>query len=348
VARVNFANGLLSAGRLGEARAEFERYLEMTPAPDPDVAVDMARLLLLEGRNEEALAEAQRWVPGPDRDFVLAAANYALRRRADGRAAEARLRRGEGPVEAVRLAELFAHRSDADQAFAWIDAAHGRLGPNAWFSPDWQWLYQLRFSPFFRPLHIDPRWPAALERTELRPFNPVSVSSGNSAKVAPAPVAVRTAAEIGEPRPLAGITAAHNRVRATVGVPPLRWNPRLAEVARRWANACVDDAAPRGMIDHSGGRDASFPGPIGENLFATTAEVVDPVAAVQDWASEAKAYDLARNACRGPMCGHYTQLVWQGTTDVGCGVGTCPRLRFHTTLVCNYWPVGNWVGERPY
>lgn len=151
-----------------------------------------------------------------------------------------------------------------------------------------------------------------------------------------------------EPQALAGITAAHNHLRQRVGVPPLRWNPQLAAIARRWANACVDEVAPRGMIDHSGGRDAGFGGPIGENLFATTAPVADPVTAVQDWASEAKDYDLARNTCRGPMCGHYTQMVWKGTTDVGCGVGQCPRLRFSTTLVCNYWPAGNWIGEKPY
>ena len=39
----------------------------------------------------------------------------------------------------------------------------------------------------------------------------------------------------GEPPELAGITGAHNRVRARAGVPPLQWDPALAEVARRWA-----------------------------------------------------------------------------------------------------------------
>jgi hypothetical protein len=152
-----------------------------------------------------------------------------------------------------------------------------------------------------------------------------------------------------EPSAVAGITAAHNRVRARVGVPPLRWNSQLAEVARRWANACVDRDAPRGMLDHSSGRSDLFPGPLGENLHATTAPVPDPVQAVEDWAAEAKDYDREGNACRGgAMCGHYTQVVWQSTREVGCAVGSCPRLRYRGTLVCNYWPAGNWVGERPY
>ena len=163
---------------------------------------------------------------------------------------------------------------------------------------------------------------------------------------APAPPARRTT---GEPAAVAGITAAHNRVRAGVGVPALRWSPQLAEVARRWAHACVDHDAPRGMIDHSAGRSELVAGPLGENLYATTAPVADPVAAVNGWAAEAKDYDYERNTCaRGAMCGHYTQVVWRTTREVGCAVGTCPRLRFRTTLVCNYSPAGNVVGQRPY
>ena len=165
--------------------------------------------------------------------------------------------------------------------------------------------------------------------------------------VIPAPASPAGAAS-GEPAALAGITAAHNRVRARVGVPPLTWNPKLAEVARRWANACVDVEPPRGMIDHSAGRSELFPGPLGENLHATTAPVPDPIDALQGWAAEAKDYDHQRNACSGGMCGHYTQVVWRTTREVGCGVGSCPRLRYRSTLVCNYWPAGNWEGERPY
>jgi hypothetical protein len=102
------------------------------------------------------------------------------------------------------------------------------------------------------------------------------------------------------------------------------------------------------MIDHNSGRQAGYPGPIGENIFATTGPRADPVVAVNDWASEAKFYDRRSNSCIGGACGHYTQLVWSATREVGCGVGSCPKLEFRTTLVCNYWPAGNFIGERPY
>lgn len=150
-----------------------------------------------------------------------------------------------------------------------------------------------------------------------------------------------------EPADLAGITAAHNRVRRTVGAPPLVWNETLAASARRWANACVDRVAPAGMIDHNPDRDASLGQPVGENIYATTAPKADPVVAVQGWAGEAKFYDRARNACAGGMCGHYTQLIWAATREVGCGIGHCPRLEYSTTLVCDYAPAGNIIGERP-
>ena len=181
------------------------------------------------------------------------------------------------------------------------------------------------------------------------------VSTGTPSTPAPAtpraaPAAAPTPrATAGEPAALAGITAAHNRVRARVGVPPLAWNARLAEVAQRWANACVDREAPRGMIDHSSGESELFAGPLGENLHATTAPAADPVAAVEGWAAEAADYDLARDTCRsGAMCGHYTQVVWRTTRELGCAVGSCPRLRYRTSLVCNYFPAGNWEGQRPY
>jgi hypothetical protein len=178
----------------------------------------------------------------------------------------------------------------------------------------------------------------------VTPSTPVRSTTRTAPDAVPSP---RVTA--GEPAALAGITAAHNRVRARVGVPPLVWNARLAEVAQRWASACVDRTAPRGMIDHSTGESELFAGPLGENLHATTAPAVDPVGAVDGWAAEAADYDLARDTCRsGAMCGHYTQVVWRTTREVGCAVATCPRLRYRTALVCNYFPAGNWEGQRPY
>jgi pathogenesis-related protein 1 len=65
---------------------------------------------------------------------------------------------------------------------------------------------------------------------------------------------------------------------------------------------------------------------------------------VNAWAAESRNYDYRSNCCRG-VCGHYTQIVWAGTQEVGCAVARGGR---REVWVCNYDPPGNWAGKRPY
>jgi hypothetical protein len=41
--------------------------------------------------------------------------------------------------------------------------------------------------------------------------------------------------------------------------------------------------------------------------------------------------------------GHYTQMIWKGTTRVGCAVHKSRKSDF---LICRYSPPGNVVGQR--
>jgi pathogenesis-related protein 1 len=68
---------------------------------------------------------------------------------------------------------------------------------------------------------------------------------------------------------------------------------------------------------------------------------------VSAWASEAAYYSYDTNTCTG-VCGHYTQIVWRSTARVGCAKQDCPSLAFRSTIVCNYAPGGNYVGQKPY
>lgn len=167
VARMNLATLLMSAGQLDEARDEFLNFSAMGPRPDPAVAVDLARIDLLLGHYPQAMAEAGQWPDGPDRDFVLAVAGEALGRADVARAAESRLLAGVEPADAVRLAELYAHRKRIDDAFRWTGLAYDRLGRNPWLSGKWQWVYDLSLSPFLQPLHSDARWTAAQQRATV-------------------------------------------------------------------------------------------------------------------------------------------------------------------------------------
>ena len=43
--------------------------------------------------------------------------------------------------------------------------------------------------------------------------------------------------------------------------------------------------------------------------------------------------------------GHYTQVIWRGTAELGCALTSGVRTDY---LVCRYTPAGNLIGERPY
>lgn len=149
----------------------------------------------------------------------------------------------------------------------------------------------------------------------------------------------------GEPEALEGILAAHNEVRASKGLDPLTWNGDLAALAQGWAEQCVDENEPIGLIDNNPDRNDGFGGPVGENIFGGTDAATGP-AAVEYWASQEVNYDYETDQCDG-SCGAYTQVVWDTTTRVGCGVHDCPELGFGYSIVCNYTPAGN-TGGRPY
>ena len=128
--------------------------------------------------------------------------------------------------------------------------------------------------------------------------------------------------------------AAHNDVRAGVGVPPLSWSDTLAGVARDWARHLIET----GRFEHR-------PNPAhGENLYAITGGTASPRQVVDAWASERRHYDLRTNTCSA-VCGHYTQIVWERTRSVGCALAQAGGRQ---VWVCSYDPPGNVVGRRPY
>lgn len=150
---------------------------------------------------------------------------------------------------------------------------------------------------------------------------------------------------VGEPAGLVGTTDAHNVERAEVGVPPLVWDPQLAQIAQAWAEQCVDVDPPIGLVDHNDGRSQGYPEYVGENIYGSGGQA-SGTAAVALWIQEQANYNYQNNSCSG-VCGHWTQVVWRTTTKVGCALHNCPGLQYGSTVVCNYAPGGN-TGGRPY
>lgn len=132
---------------------------------------------------------------------------------------------------------------------------------------------------------------------------------------------------------------AHNKYRKLHGVPPLKHNPDLSDIALLWAKKI----AKKGRLEHSG---AKYDGKhLGENLamwFMKGAEKYDGQEATDQWYEEIELYNFDRPGFTGAT-GHFTQVVWKGSHEVGFGVAIAPNGYFYA--VANYFPAGNVMGE---
>lgn len=163
-----------------------------------------------------------------------------------------------------------------------------------------------------------------------------------AAPAKPAPARKPAAAPAADPESgrLAGITAAHNRHRAELGIAPLTWSPELASYAQKWAAKLQRQ---RCALKHrpGSGPDAQK---YGENLYAGSGQAATPESVVDRWVAEVADYNAKTNRCRG-VCGHYTQVVWRDSQRLGCAMVTCGDTE---VWVCNYDPPGNFLGQKPY
>ena len=145
-----------------------------------------------------------------------------------------------------------------------------------------------------------------------------------------------------EPANMAGMLEAHNAARAAVmpaatpAIPPLTWSSTVAAAAEAWASQCNFSHNTMGY---------------GQNIYASTGGST-PEQVVAAWVSEDKDYNYADNSCSN-VCGHYTQVVWRDSTELGCGVQSCTTGSpfgggSWQIYVCDYDPPGNFVGQKPY
>jgi uncharacterized protein YkwD len=135
------------------------------------------------------------------------------------------------------------------------------------------------------------------------------------------------------------LLAAHNRERARLGIPGLAWNDRLAGQAQQWANSL----ARRRAFEHARGLRG-----VGENLWTGTTGFYSPEEMIGGFIEEAQHFrpgkfpNVSRTGNWSDV-GHYTQLIWPATREVGCALA---RGRSNEVLVCRYWPAGNVIGQR--
>jgi len=124
---------------------------------------------------------------------------------------------------------------------------------------------------------------------------------------------------------------AHNNYRVTHGVPPVTWSFTIAASAQAWANTCPEDHSPRP------------PRTYGENIaYATYTQTAQNV--VNRWYGEEPLYDY-NNPGFSFATGHFTQVVWKNTTQIGCGCRHDCGGTWQSVCVCQYDPPGNITGQ---
>ena len=148
----------------------------------------------------------------------------------------------------------------------------------------------------------------------------------------------------------------HNSERAAVKVPPLTWSNSLADGAQTWATHLATtgqfahDPVYTGLSCFQARTNPCY----GENIagFNPSKGPSAPGEGVDLWVKEKSKYtpgspvDLYVN-------GHYTQMVWQATTKVGCATAppngqAPPNGHPYSILVCRYDPSGNGPPGVPY
>jgi uncharacterized protein YkwD len=156
-------------------------------------------------------------------------------------------------------------------------------------------------------------------------------------------VASRSLSSRTAPKPMIRkILAAHNRYRAELNLPMLKWSNRLARDAQKWANRLA--ALGGKTLQHDPNSKQ------GENLWLGSSGAFSYQQMVDAWGAE------KQNFVRGTFpnvsktgnwsdVGHYTQIIWRKTKQVGCAIVTAGG---NDILVCRYNPPGNVMWQAVY
>jgi hypothetical protein len=129
----------------------------------------------------------------------------------------------------------------------------------------------------------------------------------------------------------------------------MTWNADLATLAQKRADTNLNASIQSGSLSQSHG-DLTLPNGfrVGQNLAIETGSspAVAAANAVNGWYNEKALWDASSGKAFLKSAGHYTQLMWKGSTQVGCALstGTLNSLPL-VAVACNYSPPGNVTGE---
>ena len=142
----------------------------------------------------------------------------------------------------------------------------------------------------------------------------------------------------------------HNVLRAEAGAADmelLTWNDSLAKTAKVFVESCKWGFHSRPPVP-----DTNFTA-YGQNIATVEGPQINVVDTIKAWHDGKQYYDYLTLGCTiNAQCGHYTQLVWSSTKQLGCHYHYCnkkqPLLSNTMYFSCVYTPWGNWEKQKPY
>jgi len=130
----------------------------------------------------------------------------------------------------------------------------------------------------------------------------------------------------------------HNEIRQELYTgADVSWSDTVASTAQAYA----DVLASKGVMEHD------MDTPYGENLAIATYNL-SYTDATNEWYKEKADYTYGDEF--STATGHYTQIIWKDTTEIGCGSAIIQTGSFENgvVVVCRYNPTGNYIGVYPY
>ena len=141
----------------------------------------------------------------------------------------------------------------------------------------------------------------------------------------------------------------HNDARKEVGVAPLVWSEKLEQQALKYAKQIARTNNYKHSNTRYGENLAMFYEYEESNKVKTYIYSDTPLYdASMAWYEEIKDYKYSKikRFRIGPKIGHYTQMVWKDTKEVGIASEISKNGKVY--VVSRYYPTGNYLGEYPY
>jgi len=126
----------------------------------------------------------------------------------------------------------------------------------------------------------------------------------------------------------------HNKYRNKHHVSPLTLNKDLCKIATAYAKKLLSTNTFNHSTTKYKGKE------LGENLYMCSGKVGTAERATSEWYNEIKKHNFKKDFQHAT--GHFTQLVWKDTKEVGFGIANKGN-RYY--IVANYFPAGNIVGQ---